>query len=124
MFFNGKNLYIEWHEAAIPWLKLFAAEPSCKELTDCRENTLADLWRATLICERTLRDYYKPDKINIASFGNRLPRVHIHIMARFTDDSHFPEPMWGERQRADRPAAEDRAIFESKLIAALNKAGI
>ncbi|MDR2153214.1 MAG: HIT family protein [Helicobacteraceae bacterium] len=123
MFFNGKNLYIEWHEATIPWLKIFAAEPR-KELTDCSERTLADLWSAVLICERTMREHYKPDKINVASFGNRLARVHIHIMARFEDDSHFPEPMWGQRQRADRPTQIDRAAFEAKLIAALKQADI
>ena len=44
-------------------------------------------------------DYFKPDKINMASFGNMLPRVHWHIMARFNDDSYFPEPMWGVKQR-------------------------
>jgi diadenosine tetraphosphate (Ap4A) HIT family hydrolase len=40
------------------------------------------------------------DKINIASFGNLLPQVHWHIMARFETDSYFPEPMWGQKQRA------------------------
>lgn len=43
--------------------------------------------------------YYQPEKINIASFGNMLPQVHWHIMARFRDDSYFPEPMWGTKQR-------------------------
>ena len=43
--------------------------------------------------------YFKPDKINIASFGNYVPHVHFHIMARFKEDSYFPEPMWGKKQR-------------------------
>ena len=44
-------------------------------------------------------DYFQPDKINIASFANYLPQVHWHIMARFAYDSHFPEPIWGRKQR-------------------------
>lgn len=28
-----------------------------------------------------------------------MPHVHWHIMARFAEDSYFPEPMWGEKQR-------------------------
>jgi diadenosine tetraphosphate (Ap4A) HIT family hydrolase len=44
--------------------------------------------------------YFNADKINIASFGNLLPQVHWHIMARFETDSYFPEPMWGQKQRA------------------------
>ena len=43
--------------------------------------------------------YFKPEKINIASFGNYVPHVHFHIMARFKEDSYFPEPMWGKKQR-------------------------
>jgi ABC-type multidrug transport system fused ATPase/permease subunit len=42
------------------------------------------------------------DKINIASFANYLPKVHWHIMARFKTDSHFPEPVWGAKQREAR----------------------
>jgi diadenosine tetraphosphate (Ap4A) HIT family hydrolase len=43
--------------------------------------------------------FFKPKKINIASFGNYMPHVHWHIMARFEEDSYFPEPIWGEKQR-------------------------
>ena len=56
-----------------------------------------------------------PDKINIASFGNYVPHVHFHIMARFKEDSFFPEPMWGKKQREanlDLPSFE---IFIDKL---------
>ena len=43
--------------------------------------------------------YFKPEKINIASFGNYKPQVHWHVMARFSGDSFYPEPMWGKQQR-------------------------
>lgn len=49
--------------------------------------------------ERVMLRYYRPEKINIASFGNVLPHLHWHIMARFKEDSYFPEPMWGVKQR-------------------------
>jgi diadenosine tetraphosphate (Ap4A) HIT family hydrolase len=51
------------------------------------------------IIEKEMIAYYHPDKINIASFGNYLPHVHWHIMARFKTDGYFPEPMWGKKQR-------------------------
>ena len=43
--------------------------------------------------------YFEPEKINIASFGNYCPHVHFHIQARFKEDSYFPEPTWGIKQR-------------------------
>ena len=46
-----------------------------------------------------MREFYNPDKINIASFANYVPRVHFHVQARFKNDSFFPESMWGKKQR-------------------------
>ncbi|HHH72870.1 MAG TPA: HIT family protein, partial [Sulfuricurvum sp.] len=55
----------------------------------------------------------------IASFGNMLPQVHWHIMARFKEDSYFPEPMWGEKQRDSRldlpPIAPLMQLLQDKL---------
>ena len=57
------------------------------------------LFEAAFLIEREMISYFKPEKINWASFGNMLPRVHMHIQARFKDDEFFPEPMWGAKQR-------------------------
>jgi diadenosine tetraphosphate (Ap4A) HIT family hydrolase len=62
------------------------------------------------IIEKDMLAYFNADKINIASFGNRQPQVHWHIMARFEQDSYFPEPMWGDKQRdatLNLPSFED-----------------
>jgi diadenosine tetraphosphate (Ap4A) HIT family hydrolase len=40
-----------------------------------------------------------PDKINLASLGNVVPHLHWHIIPRWLDDSYFPLPIWGQRQR-------------------------
>ncbi len=55
--------------------------------------------KAMIECEKVMIEFYNPTKINIAMFGNYVPHFHIHIMARFKDDSHFPEPMWGKKLR-------------------------
>ena len=98
MVYQNDLIFIEVHEAPIPWLKIFAKK-SCKEMSECDEATKKEIYRLLELIEKEMIDFFKPDKINIASFGNYLPQVHWHIMARFKEDSHFPEPMWGERQR-------------------------
>ena len=98
MFFENDFLFIEQEKAQIPWLKIFTKEPY-KELTDCPQALRNELWGMVQLCEVALRDFYKPDKINIASFANYVPRVHFHIMARFKNDEFFPESMWGQPQR-------------------------
>ena len=110
--------YIEQHSSDIPWIKIFSAHPF-KELSDCDPKTREFLFTCMDICERTMIEFYKPEKINIAIFGNYLPHVHIHVMARFKEDSHFPEPMWGEKQRdstLDLPPFRDfQTLLESRL---------
>jgi diadenosine tetraphosphate (Ap4A) HIT family hydrolase len=49
--------------------------------------------------ERLLRQHLQPTKINLASLGNVVPHLHWHVIARSTRDSHFPQPVWGQRQR-------------------------
>ncbi|HEX4917863.1 MAG TPA: HIT family protein [Limnobacter sp.] len=37
---------------------------------------------------------FKADKANIATLGNVVPHLHWHVIPRFTDDKHFPAPVW------------------------------
>ena len=90
------NIQIENSE--IPWLKIFTNE-NLKEFSDCSKEIKEEIFSKLDIIEKEMISYYKPEKINIASFGNYVPHVHFHIMARFKEDSFFPEPMWGKKQR-------------------------
>ena len=63
------------------------------------KKTKERLFSVAFLIEKEMLSYYKPDKINWASFGNMLPRVHIHLQARFKDDDYFPESLWGVKQR-------------------------
>jgi diadenosine tetraphosphate (Ap4A) HIT family hydrolase len=98
MLYTNSLIYIELHESEIPWLKIFTHAPH-KEFSECNAEEKKAIWDALDIIEKEMLMYFKPTKINIASFGNMLPRVHWHIMARFENDSYFPEPMWGLKQR-------------------------
>ncbi|HWP18606.1 MAG TPA: HIT domain-containing protein [Burkholderiaceae bacterium] len=59
--------------------------------------------------EQVLRQELPQAKINLASFGNVVAHVHWHVVARFPWDSHFPQPVWGTRQR-EPDAARLRAL--------------
>ncbi len=78
-----------------------------------------------LVCavERVLIDRLRPTKMNLAAFGNMVPHLHWHVIARFDWDSHFPQPLWGARQRSlDRPAAERLGITLPELDAGVRDA--
>ncbi len=96
--YKNQWIYIEKEAAEIPWLKIFTYQDA-REMTDCDTQTQREIFRVLLLLEQAMIRYFKPDKINIASFANYLPKVHWHIMARYQTDSYFPEPVWGEKQR-------------------------
>ena len=107
--FANDHIYIKIHDSEVPWLKIYAQQ-SCKEFTECDTTTRQQIWQLLELIEREMLSYYKPEKINIASFGNYKPQVHWHVMARFKEDSFYPEPMWGPKQREadlDLPSMDD-----------------
>jgi len=114
MLFSNPLIYIEIHTSEIPWLKIFTHAPH-KEFSQCSRAEKETIWECLDIIEQQMLAYFKPDKINIASFGNMLPRVHWHIMARFEDDSYFPEPMWGIKQREGKGETAPMEPFLEKL---------
>lgn len=73
--------------------------------------------------ERVLRERLRPTKINLAALGNQVPHLHWHVIARFEWDSHFPQPVWGVRQREVAPPAVSRlACGLAELDAAVAQA--
>jgi diadenosine tetraphosphate (Ap4A) HIT family hydrolase len=68
-----------------------------KEMTDLPEADRTRLMRIVFAVEAAQRALLAPDKVNLASFGNMVPHVHWHVIPRFVDDPHFPNPTWGER---------------------------
>jgi len=98
IIFENKLINVQIEPSQIPWLKIFT-QKNIKEFSMCDKETKLMIWDALDIIEKSMLKYFKCDKINIASFGNYVPHVHFHIMARFKNDNYFPEPMWGKQQR-------------------------
>jgi diadenosine tetraphosphate (Ap4A) HIT family hydrolase len=96
--YENSLIRVEVEESEVPWLKIFSQKPY-KEFSDATDEVKSEILRALDVIGKAMIDFYTPEKINIASFGNYLPHLHWHVMARFQNDSYFPEPMWGEKQR-------------------------
>ena len=117
--YENETLYIEIEESEIPWLKIFP-QKKYKELSECDKKTREKLLQTMLLIEEEMIKYYNPTKINIAMFGNYLPVLHIHVMSRFKEDSYFPEPMWGKKQRDSKLNLPEFAEFKKILLKQLS----
>ena len=69
------------------------------EMTDLPDAERARLMNVVYAIEGLLRELLRPDKINLASFGNVVPHLHWHVIPRFADDPHFPNSVWSTRVR-------------------------
>lgn len=98
MIYENSLVFIEQEKSEIPWLKV-VLKREATEFSQCTTEEKSELFRLIDIIEKAMIKFYNPKKINIASFGNYMPQVHWHVMARFEEDSYFPEPMWGKKQR-------------------------
>ncbi|HSS46839.1 MAG TPA: HIT family protein [Burkholderiales bacterium] len=91
-----------------------------KEMTDLGETERQHVLRVALAVETALRKLLSPDKINLASLGNMTPHLHWHVIPRFHDDPHYPNPVWGRKLRAG-PRVLPRG-FRDTMQAALIRA--
>jgi diadenosine tetraphosphate (Ap4A) HIT family hydrolase len=89
-----------------------------REMTDLAAPERERLMRVVFACEQALRELVRPDKVNLASLGNQTPHLHWHVIARFADDSRFPDPVWVPPRRPGAPRA---APDERSLGAALSR---
>lgn len=90
-----------------------------REMSDLPPADAARLMATVLTVERVLREQLGPDKINLASLGNVVPHLHWHVIPRWCDDSHFPDPVWAAPRREPPARAFDRAALRAALHAAL-----
>jgi|GEM_PF-92193 diadenosine tetraphosphate (Ap4A) HIT family hydrolase len=114
MIYENELVSVEVEESEIPWVKVFT-QRKIKEFSECTSEEKLEIFRIIDFTEKLMLSYFNADKINIASFGNMLPHVHWHVMARFEQDSYFPEPMWGAKQRESQLDLPSFEVFFIQL---------
>jgi diadenosine tetraphosphate (Ap4A) HIT family hydrolase len=92
-----------------------------REMTDLTPADRAHCLRVVFAVEQVLRHTLRPDKVNVASLGNQVPHVHWHVIPRFADDAHFPDPVWAARRRAGVRHSFDEGQFTARLAGSLGE---
>ena len=95
-----------------------------REMSDIDSAQQQYLMSVVFVVESVVRHFFKPDKINLASFGNMVPHLHWHVIARWSDDRHFPEPIWGSVNNSGspkRPIVSNSEFAKALALALKNK---
>jgi len=85
------------------------------EMTDLSAARRQHLMRTVFAVERVQRTVLAPDKVNLASLGNVVAHLHWHVIPRWRDDRHFPQPIWGAAAGREEAAATRRRQVQARL---------
>ncbi|ASG67758.1 HIT family protein [Francisella halioticida] len=55
---------------------------------------------------------YKVDKLNVATIGNVVKQMHIHVVGRFENDPAWPTPVWGNIEPKPYTEKEKNSLVE------------
>ncbi|MGZ8993658.1 MAG: HIT family protein [Burkholderiaceae bacterium] len=86
------------------------------EMTELEDSERDRFMRTVFAVESAQREVLEPLKINLASLGNMTPHLHWHVISRFADDLHYPQPVWGAPQRTpDEHTVQARRALVDRL---------
>jgi diadenosine tetraphosphate (Ap4A) HIT family hydrolase len=84
------------NDTTYPWLLLMPRRADASELIDLDEADRIQLMVEIAQVSEVLKRHTGCDKLNVASLGNAVPQLHVHIIARFRNDAAWPKPVWGQ----------------------------
>ncbi|MEX6500939.1 HIT family protein [Pseudomonas zhanjiangensis] len=102
------------NDSNYPWFILVPRREGVSELFQLDAADQRALWQETTLLAETLKDTFAADKMNVATLGNVVSQLHMHVIVRRRDDAVWPAPVWGKL--APQPYSEEQvAAIKAKL---------
>lgn len=84
------------NDAHYPWFILVPRREEVSELFQLEGADQQALWRESVELAEILKDSFAADKMNLASLGNMVSQLHMHVVVRRREDAAWPAPVWGQ----------------------------
>jgi diadenosine tetraphosphate (Ap4A) HIT family hydrolase len=87
-------------DARFPWIVLIPRIEGARELEDLaageRDVLMDEILQAGAAVRAIGEALGRPaSKLNVGQLGNVTPQLHVHVIARRSDDAAWPAPVWG-----------------------------
>lgn len=102
------------NDAQYPWFILVPRREDVSELFQLDIAEQAQLWQETTALAEVLKDCFAADKMNVATLGNVVSQLHMHVIVRRRDDVAWPAPVWG-RHPAQAYTSEQLVAIKARL---------
>ncbi|HCP56924.1 MAG TPA: HIT family protein [Pseudomonas sp.] len=84
------------NDANYPWFILVPKREEVSEIFQLDTADQALLWNEASELAATLKDTFAADKMNVATLGNMVAQLHMHVIVRRRADAAWPAPVWGK----------------------------
>lgn len=98
------------NDSRYPWLILVPRQADISEVFQLSAPQQQTLWQETTQVAHALNTLFAADKMNIATLGNVVNQLHMHVVARMRNDAAWPAPVWG------KGAAEPYSAVQIQLL--------
>lgn len=102
------------NNALFPWFLLVPeVEEGVEDLHQLDEAQYADVTAAIRRVSRFIADHFQPEKLNVASIGNQVRQMHVHLVGRSPADPAWPGTVW---------AFDGKQPYEPEAVEAIRRA--
>ncbi|WP_353232142.1 HIT family protein [Pseudomonas helleri] len=107
------------NDSNYPWFILVPRREGISELFQLDDVDQQLMWAETTALAGVLKELFTADKMNVATLGNVVSQLHMHVIARYASDAAWPGPVWGKHPA--KPYSEaDVQVIRDKLKAGLS----
>ncbi|TVS15496.1 MAG: HIT domain-containing protein [Gammaproteobacteria bacterium] len=99
------------NDARFPWCILVPRRQGLRELHELDAGESAELFTEIRRLSVLLLALGNVDKLNVGALGNRVPQLHVHVIARRAGDAAWPDPVWGRGAAQPYTAATVQALL-------------
>ena len=84
------------NDSNYPWFILVPRREGISELFQLDDSDQQLMWRETTELARVLNELFGAHKMNVATLGNVVSQMHMHVIVRYQTDAAWPAPVWGK----------------------------
>lgn len=111
------------NDARYPWLILVPRVADVSEVFELDEMQQQQLWDETRLLAKAMRQVFVADKMNIATLGNVVSQLHMHLVVRKEGDASWPGPVWGNGVALPYSESSQGAV-RKQMLQALQVSGL
>ena len=95
-----------------PWIILIPKRKGVTDITNLNSKDQILLMKEIVLASKLMKKVFNTNKLNVEKIGNIVPQLHIHIIARYKNDTSWPLSVW---------VVKGKSYSKSNLVNTLKK---